>query len=81
MAIGGYIVTRDYLVVARNITLEEVSCKVNEYFVSEKTLYRCVYDFNKDIKCQLLRQTIWETIFYCNKIKHSITREHFVNND
>ena len=31
--------TRHYLVVARNITLEEVSCKVNEYSVSKSTLY------------------------------------------
>ena len=32
--------TRHNLVVARNTTLEEVSCKVNEYSVSENTLYR-----------------------------------------
>ena len=36
--------TRHNLVVARNTTLEEVSCKVNEYFVSENTLYRFVDD-------------------------------------
>ena len=37
--------TRHNLVVARNATLEEVSCKVNEYSVSENTLYRCVDGF------------------------------------
>ena len=40
--------TRHYVVVARNTTLEEVSCKVNEYAVSENTLYRCVDRFNLD---------------------------------
>ena len=39
--------TRYNLVVARNITLEEISCKVNEYSVSENTLYRFVDCFNK----------------------------------
>ena len=29
-------------------TLEEVSCKVNEYSVSENTLYRFVDGFNED---------------------------------
>ena len=39
--------TRHYLVVARNTTLEEVSCKVDEQIsVSEKILYRCVDGFN-----------------------------------
>ena len=35
--------------VAWNTILEEVSCKVNEYSVSENTLYRCVDGFNLDI--------------------------------
>ena len=35
---------RHNLVVARNTTSEEVSCEVNEYFVSENTLYRCADD-------------------------------------
>ena len=38
--------TRHNLIVARNTTLEEVSSKVNEYSVSEITLYRFVYGFN-----------------------------------
>ena len=38
--------TRHNLVVAPNTTLEEVSCKVNEYSVSENTLYRFVDGFN-----------------------------------
>ena len=38
--------TRHNLVVARNTTLEEVSCKVNECSVSENTLYRFVDGFN-----------------------------------
>ena len=41
--------TRYYLVVARNTTLKEISCKVNEYSVSENTLYRGVDGFNLDI--------------------------------
>ena len=41
--------TRHSLVVDQNATLEEVSCNVNEYSVSENTLYRCVYGFNLDI--------------------------------
>ena len=32
----------------RHTILEEVSCTVNGYFVSENTLYRCVDGFNKD---------------------------------
>ena len=40
--------TRHKLVVTRNTTLEEVSCKGKELFVSENTLYRCVDGFNKD---------------------------------
>ena len=48
LAIRGYILTRHNLVVSLNITLEEVSCKVNEYSVSENTLYRCVDGFNED---------------------------------
>ena len=42
--------TRHNLVVARNTTLEEVSCKVNEYSVSDNTLYRCVDVFNLNRK-------------------------------
>ena len=42
MATREYILTRHNLVVARKTTLEEVFCKVNEYFVSENTLYGCV---------------------------------------
>ena len=38
----GYMLTRHNLVVAQNTPLEEVSCKVYEYSVSETTLYRCV---------------------------------------
>ena len=38
--------TRLNLVVARNIKLEEVSCKVNGYSVSKNTLYRFVNGFN-----------------------------------
>ena len=34
--------TRQNLVVARNTTFEEVSCKANECSVSENTLYRFV---------------------------------------
>ena len=45
---GVTILTRHNLIVTRNITLEEVSCKVNEYSVSENTLYRCVDGFNWD---------------------------------
>ena len=41
-----YMLTRHNLVVARNTTWEEVSCKENEYSVSEKTLYRFLYGFN-----------------------------------
>ena len=48
MANSGDILTRYYLVVARNTTLKDVSCKVNEYSVSEKILYRCVDGFNYD---------------------------------
>ena len=44
-----YIVTRHNIVVARNTTFEEVSCKVNEYSVSENTLYRYVDGFNNDV--------------------------------
>ena len=40
--------TRHNLVVARNTTFEEVSCNVNEYSVSENTLYRSVDGFNLD---------------------------------
>ena len=40
--------TRHNLVVARNTTLEEVSCEVNEYSVSENTFYRCVEGFNEE---------------------------------
>ena len=43
---GGYMLTQYNLVVARNTTLEEVSCKVYEYSVSENTLYRFVDGFN-----------------------------------
>ena len=35
LAIWEYILTRHNLVVAQNTTFEEVSCKVNEYFVSD----------------------------------------------
>ena len=38
--------TRHNLVVAQNTTLEDVSCKVNEYSVSENTLYKFVDGFN-----------------------------------
>ena len=38
--------TRYHLVIARNIALEEVSCIVNEYSVSENTLYRFVNGFS-----------------------------------
>ena len=48
LAIRGYIFNRHNVVAARNITFEEVSCKVNEYFVSKSTLYRCVDGFNND---------------------------------
>ena len=41
-----YKLTRHSLVVARYTTLEEVSCKVNEYSVSANTLYRFVDGFN-----------------------------------
>ena len=44
----GFMLTRYNLVVARNTTLEEVSCKVNEYSVSESTLYRFVDGFNEN---------------------------------
>ena len=40
--------TQHNLVVAQNTTLEEVSCKVNEYSVYGNTLYRCVDGFNLD---------------------------------
>ena len=40
--------TRHILVVARNNTLEDVSCKVNEYSVSKNTLFRCFNGFNLD---------------------------------
>ena len=33
---------RHNLVVVRNTTLEDVFCTVNEFSVSENTLYRCV---------------------------------------
>ena len=39
--------TKYGLVVARNATFEEVSCKVNGYFVSRNTIYRYVDGFNK----------------------------------
>ena len=48
LANSGDMLTRHYLVVAQNTTLEEVSCKVNEYLVSENTLYRCVDGFDVD---------------------------------
>ena len=38
--------TRHNLNVARNTTFEEVSCKLNEYSVSENTLYRFFDGFN-----------------------------------
>ena len=37
--------TRHNLVVARNDTLEEVSCKVNEYPVSENTILQLCLGF------------------------------------
>ena len=40
--------TRHNLVEARNTTSKEVSCKVNEYSVSENYLYRFVDVFNSD---------------------------------
>ena len=48
LAILGYILLRHNLVVARNTTLEEVSCKIDQYFVSDNTLYICVDGLNKD---------------------------------
>ena len=48
LAIRGYMLTRHNLVVARNMTLEGVACKVNEYSVSENTLYWCVDGSNED---------------------------------
>ena len=41
--------TRHNLVVTRYTILEEVSCKVNEYSVSENTLCICVDGFHEDI--------------------------------
>ena len=38
--------TRPDLVVARNTTFEEVSCKVNEYSAVSETDYRFVDGFN-----------------------------------
>ena len=49
MAIREHTLTRHNPVVARDTTLEEVSCKVNEYFVSDSTFNRFVDGSNKDI--------------------------------
>ena len=47
LAIQEYILLRYNLVVARNTTFEIVSCKINEYFVFDNTLYICVDGLNK----------------------------------
>ena len=47
MAMREYILTRYNVVVAQNTTFEEVSCNINEYFVSDNNHYRCVDGFNK----------------------------------
>ena len=70
--------TRYYLLVARNTTLEEVSCKVNEYSVSENTLYRWVDGFNLD-RISIFQQIFLETNFCSNKMKNILTREYLVN--
>ena len=82
LAIRGYMLTRHNLVVARNTTLEEVSCKVNEYSVSENTLYIYVLMVSSKIDCQFFptNKQIWKTIFCSNEMKYSLTREHLVNN-
>ena len=48
---SGYILTRHNLDVARNTTLEEVSCNMNGFLFSEHTIYRCIDGnrFNNDI--------------------------------
>ena len=68
------ILTRRYLVVARNTTLQEVSCKVNKYSVSENTLYRYVDGFHLDRITNILGDQ-----FCSNKMKHILTREHLLN--
>ena len=70
---GGDMLTRHNLVSAQNTTLEEFSCKVNEYSVSENALYRFVDGFSED------RISIWETIFCSDAMKRIQTREHLVN--
>ena len=40
--------TRHNLDVAQNTTFKEVSSKVNEYLLSENTLYKCIAGFNND---------------------------------
>ena len=65
--------------VARNTTLEEVSCKVNDHSVSENTLYRCVDGFNLNRISIFHNKHFWETIFCSNEMKHILTREHLVN--
>ena len=78
---GGYMLNRHNLVVARNTTLEAVSCKVNEYYVSENTLYRFVDGFYQDRISFFSQPTIWETIFCSDKMKHILTREHWVHDE
>ena len=70
--------TRHNLDVARNTTLEEGSCKVNEYSVSENTLYICVDGFNLDRISNFHNKHLGDH-FCNNKMKHILTREHFVN--
>ena len=48
LALRKYILIRHHLVLDRNTTFEQVSCKVNEYFVSENRLDICFDGFNKD---------------------------------
>ena len=65
LVIWKYILKRHSLDAARNTTFEDTSSKVNEYFVSENTLYRCVNGFNIISNSDNL--TIWDTIFSLNK--------------
>ena len=79
LANSGYILTRHNLVVAQNTTLEEVSFKVNEYSVSENTLYRCVGCFSFDGISIFHNKHFGETIFCSKLMTHILTREHLVN--